>query len=152
MSCWLAPAAFLLDRVTKAWAVSALKGNWPEEVWPGVLRFVYVENTGAAFGVLGGRQGLLIAVTGAALAGLLIWLFTRGRSAAVLPRAALWLFLGGSLGNFFDRLAYGYVIDFMEIRLFTFPVFNIADTTVCVVFALLTGYIIFHREAKPDGG
>ena len=151
-SCWLAPAAFLLDRATKIWARSALRGQRPLDVWPGVLRFAYVENSGAAFGMLSGRQGLLLAVTGVALAGLLAWLLLRGRSVRAVARVSLWLLLGGALGNFFDRLAYGYVIDFMEIRLFAFPVFNIADSCVCAAFALLAGYIIFHRERKTDEG
>ena len=152
LSCWLAPAAFLLDRITKQWARGALEGQRPREVWPGVLRFAYVENTGAAFGMLSGRQGLLLAVTGVALAGLLAWLLLRGRRMARLPRASLWLLLGGALGNYYDRLAYGYVIDFIEIRLFSFPLFNVADSCVCVAFALLAGYIFIHKEAKPDAG
>ena len=154
-SCWFAPAAFLLDRLTKLWAQAALRGQEVLDIWPGVLRFVYVENTGAAFGMLTGKQGFLLVVSGIALAGLFGWLLLRGQTIETLPRVSLWLLLGGALGNFFDRLVYGYVIDFIEIRLFTFPVFNIADACVCVVFAVLAVYILLHKdieEAKPDVG
>ncbi len=152
MSCWLAPAAFVLDRVTKLWAQQSLRGASPLELWPGVLRFVYVENTGAAFGMLKGRQTFLLLVTGVALLSLLLWLLLRGKTLQALPKAALWLLLGGALGNFADRLVYGAVVDFIEIRLFSFPVWNVADACVCVAFALLAGWILLHKEEKPDAG
>lgn len=150
---WLAPAAFLADRLTKLWAQEALRGQGPMAVWPGVLQFRYVENTGAAFGILQGQQALLLVLTGAALAGVLCWLLTRGRSLPAFARGALWLLLGGAAGNFADRLFHGVVVDFLEIELFSFPVFNIADCCVCVAFALLAGWILLRGgETGVKGG
>ena len=141
-----------MDRVTKLWAQHRLAEGQVMDVWPGVLRFAYVENTGAAFGLLQGRQDLLALITGLVLAALLVWLILRGRTLPTLPQAALWLLLGGGVGNLLDRVLYGYVIDFVEIRLFTFPVFNVADSVVCIAFALLAGWILFGKEARGDGG
>lgn len=148
LCCLLAPAAFALDRISKPLAREALKGRPAAEIWPGMLRLVYVENTGAAFGVLQGRQTLLLLITGVALTALLVWLVLKGRTLPAFAKASLWLLLGGALGNFVDRLLYGYVIDFIEIRLFSFPVFNVADCCVCVAFALLAGFILFGKTQE----
>ena len=148
---WLAPAAFLADRLTKLWAQEALRGQGPMAVWPGVLQFRYVENTGAAFGILQGQQALLLVLTGAALAGVLCWLLTRGRSLPAFARGALWLLLGGAAGNFADRLFHGAVVDFLEIELFSFPVFNIADCFVTVgAFLVLIDILFVNRNLFSD--
>lgn len=152
ISCWLAPAAFALDRVTKLWAERALQVGPPVDLWPGVLGLTYVENTGAAFGMLKGRLGLLTVITGIILAALLIALLLYGRRLPSLPRAAAWLLLGGAAGNLFDRIFHGAVIDFIEIQLFSFPIFNVADICVCVAFVLLAGWILYGGELKRDDG
>lgn len=152
LCCWLAPAAFFVDRLAKGWAVGALGGQGPRVLWPGMLQLRYVENTGAAFGLLQGRQALLSAVTGFFLVCLLVYLLTRGRALPRFPRAALWLLLGGAAGNLFDRVAYGYVVDFIEVLFVRFPVFNIADMCVCLAVLPLIGWLLFSKEARDDGG
>ncbi|MDR0929632.1 MAG: signal peptidase II [Oscillospiraceae bacterium] len=149
---WLiAPLALALDRGSKALAQSRLQNAPPVEIWPGVFRFSYVENTGAAFGMLSGQQWLLLVITGAALLGLLIWLILRGGRLPAWVRAACWLMLGGALGNFYDRLAQGAVIDFLQITLFEFPVFNVADICVCIAFALLALWLLLGgKEVASD--
>lgn len=149
--CWLAPAAFVLDRGTKLLAAARLRGAGPAVVVPGVLQLTYVENTGAAFGILRGQPLLLAVVTGAALAGLLVWLALYGGRLPRWPRWAMWLLLGGAAGNLYDRLAHGAVIDFLETLLFRFPVFNVADICVCVAFAGLAVWVLFGKEARGDG-
>lgn len=149
---WLALAAFLLDRGCKLWVSRVPAGRWPLEIWPGVLRLNYVQNTGAAFGLLQGQSALLAIVTAGILLGLLIWLLLRGKTLSSLPNAALWLLLGGAIGNLYDRILYGYVVDYIEIRLFRFPIFNIADICVCVAFALLAGWILFGEKKAQHGG
>lgn len=153
LCCWLMPAAFLLDRLTKLWATGVLKNGFAMDVLPGLLRFVYVENTGAAFGMLRGRQTLLLILTGIALAGTMGYVVARRKALPDGLRAGIWLLLGGALGNFADRLLYGYVIDFIQIRLFDFPVFNVADMCVCAAFIWLAALILFgkEKEAKTDG-
>lgn len=146
----LAPAAFLLDRVTKVWADGLRVGAL--DVWPSVLRLTYVENTGAAFGLFTGRQALLSIVTGIFLLGLLIFLILKGKQLPALPKAALYLTLGGALGNLYDRVLHGYVIDFIQFLPVSFPVFNVADICVCVGIGLLALWILFGWEAKDTHG
>ena len=148
--CWIAPAAFALDRVTKHFAQAALRGNAPVTVIPFALRLIYVENTGAAFGALSGQRVLLLVLTGVALLALLFFQIFRGARLPRLVRVSLWLVIGGAAGNFFDRLFLGYVIDFIEVTLFRFPVFNIADMCVVAAFALLVCLILFSKEEKAD--
>lgn len=150
--CWLAPAAFVLDRISKIWAAGTLRGQGDIRLWPGVLRLTYVENTGAAFGLFQGQQTLLAAITGIVLLALLIGLLLRGGRLPWLPRCSLWLMIGGAAGNLYDRVAHQAVVDFIETELFRFPVFNVADICVCVAFAGLAGWILFSKEAKGHGG
>lgn len=150
--CWIVPAAFCIDRLTKLWARGSLFESPPIAVIPGVFRFIYVQNTGAAFGLLSERPGILLAATGAALFLLLLFLLLRGQRLARLPAFSLWLLLSGALGNFADRLLYGFVIDFMEFTFVSFPVFNVADCLVVAAFALLSGYVLFAGAENLEAG
>ena len=58
--------------------------------------------------------------------------------------------MGGAVGNLFDRIAYGYVVDFLEIRLFRFAIFNIADCAITIGSALLVLYLILHWHELGD--
>jgi len=119
---------FIVDRLTKLWAMERLA---PRPGWPLLPFFhlTYVENTGAAFGIGRSRNGFFVLLT-LALLGLLCYLRRRW------PREDRWLeggFLlvaGGALGNLYDRLAYGFVVDFLDLRVW--PVFNVADSCVTV--------------------
>lgn len=149
---WLAPLAFALDRVTKLWASRTLVGGASLPFWPGVLRFVYVENTGAAFGLLRERQAFLSVLSALLVVGLVVFVALRGGRMPLLPRWSLWLMAGGASGNLYDRVTHGYVIDFIDVELFRFAVFNVADICVTVAFVLLAGWILFGGEAKARGG
>jgi len=127
-----------------------LQGRAPVSVAPGFLRLVYVENPGAAFGTLAGQRALLLVLTGAALLALLFFQILRGGRLPRLARASLWLVIGGAAGNFFDRLFFGHVIDFIEITLFRFPVFNVADVCVVAAFGLLSCMILLSKEEKSN--
>ena len=116
---------FTADRVVKQWCIEVLRPQGSIAFWPGVLHFTYAENTGAAFSILSGRRLLLTLLPIAAL-GLLLFLYFRRLYAHPLTDFALPLIMGGALGNLYDRIAYGYVVDFLEIRLFRFAIFNLA--------------------------
>ena len=134
---------FTADRVVKQWCVEVLKPQGSIAFWPGVLHFTYAENTGAAFSILSGRRLLLTLLPIAAL-GLLLFLYFRRLYAHPLTDFALPLIMGGALGNLYDRIAYGYVVDFLEIRLFRFAIFNLADCAISVGSALLILYLVLH--------
>ncbi len=130
---WLmmVPIFFFLDRALKIWAAQDLAhrpGGYMELI-PGVLRLRYIENDGAAFSLFAGNSVLLIGLTGLIMLGLLLYLI-RANHADKLTWLALATVLGGGLGNLYDRIAYGKVIDYLEPVFVSFAVFNLADVFV----------------------
>ncbi len=157
----LSAAIIVLDQLTKWWVVATLRLHESIPVWP-FFNLTYVRNTGAAFSFLAGAGGwqrwffLVLAVT-ASLA-ILIWLW-RLKDDEVVTAAGLSLVLGGALGNFIDRAAYGYVIDFLDfyIQNWHWPAFNVADSaiTLGVVLLLWDGFRrrehLIEEEGKHGG-
>lgn len=137
MTRWAAPGVLALilavDRLTKLWAMRWLDPHGPVPVLP-FFHLTYVENTGAAFGIGRSRNGLFVAVSAVLLAGL-YWAQRRWPKDNLWLRAGVLLVAGGALGNLYDRLAYGFVVDFFDFRVW--PVFNVADSCVCVGAGLL---------------
>jgi signal peptidase II len=119
---------FAVDRLTKWWALESLRPRGSIRVLP-FFRLTYVENTGAAFGIGFSRNGLFVAVS-TILLGVLFYLLRAWRGKNAWLRAGLVLVTGGALGNLYDRLAYGFVVDFLQLPMW--PVFNVADSCVSV--------------------
>ena len=142
-------ALFGVDQGIKAWATAALAPVETMPLLPGVVQFRYVLNQGMAFSLLSGRQTLLILVTGAALLAMAYYLFAKCRGQR-LKQITLVLILSGGLGNLFDRVLNGQVVDYLELQFMNFAVFNFADICVCVGMALLIFCILFdeHDEQK----
>lgn len=111
-----------------------------------VLYFTYLENRGAAFGILQNHRWIFIAVTIVAMLailGYIIWKKPKDRMLLV----SLALILGGGIGNLIDRIRLSYVIDFIDFRLIHFPVFNIADIcVVCGCILLCIDILFFDRK------
>ncbi|GHB11711.1 signal peptidase II [Modicisalibacter luteus] len=131
---WLSVAVVVLDLGSKALASSLLIYGQPVELLP-VFNLTLLHNTGAAFSFLaehGGWQRWLFALIaiGASI-GLTVWL-TRLRAHEKLMAASLALVIGGALGNLYDRLVHGYVVDFLSFHWQShyFPAFNLADTAI----------------------
>jgi signal peptidase II len=147
---WVAAAlVFVLDRVTKAWAVSELATVHTRPLLGEWLRLTYVRNTGVAFG-LGAGQGLpFAAITFAALA-LVLVLALQERNRTWLRSTALGLVVGGAAGNLLDRVRWGSVVDFIDFgyRRNMFPVFNAADSAITVGVILFALTLVFGRDAQ----
>ena len=142
---WLVPLAFGLDRLTK---VLANRSGEVRTLIPGVLRCRPVRNSGMAFSLFSGQTWLLIGATSAVLLGLAVYLLLRPEEHP-LTRAGFWLVIGGGLGNLFDRLAYGSVIDFLELTFVRFAIFNVADIFVCIGAGLaLLGMFLSERKGR----
>lgn len=139
---WLAAAAVLvgLDRLAKDLVVDALDYGVFVHVTP-FFNLCHVRNTGAAFSFLGEAGGWqILAFAAAAVLVTLACLFFIWRGARrTLFAASLTLVAGGALGNLWDRLVYGYVIDFLDFHAFGWhwPAFNVADICICVGATLL---------------
>ncbi len=145
-------AAFFFDQYTKKLAIDHLKlSRIRIPIIEDVLYFFYVENYGAAFGILQGKIILFKVV--AVLAIIIIIIYSK-----LVPRKNYWLqgalamLLGGALGNFADRLRFNCVIDFIYIKYKTFewPVFNFADVFIDIGVAILFVNFIFAKEEVEE--
>ena len=144
-------AALFFDQLTKYIAVLNLKDQSPFVLIDGVFELRYLENRGAAFGMMQDMRVVLAA--GALLVcGAVIYLYLRmPENRRYLPlRICAVLLCAGAVGNMIDRVRLGYVIDFFYFRLIDFPIFNVADCYVvaaCIVFALL---VLFYYREEDD--
>lgn len=121
------------DQVTKLLACMHLKGTSGIALISGVFELYYVENRGAAFGMLNDRQ-MLFVVIAAVMIVLSAFVYRRlpVEKHYDLLRTVCVLIAAGAGGNLIDRLVRGYVVDFLYFSLIDFPVFNVADCCVCV--------------------
>ncbi len=131
-----------LDWLTKHWIQTSMALNDTIPVIDGIFHITYIHNYGAAFSILQGKQGLLLIVTGIAMAGIAVYMIVAQKKKELTPMGmwALALILGGGLGNFFDRVRFGYVVDFFDFRIW--PIFNVADIAVCCGCGLLVFYVM----------
>ena len=153
---WYALAALLvvLDQYTKGLASAHLDYGRPQEVFSW-FNLTLAHNTGAAFSFLddaGGWQRYFFSTVATVVSGVLIvWLFVMPRSQRLLA-IALTLILAGAVGNLWDRVTLGYVVDFISVHYAQhyFPAFNIADSAITVGAAFMILDSFLHRE--PEEG
>ena len=140
--------ATFLDQYTKKLAVTHLMGKAPIVLIPGVFELRYVENRGAAFGMMQGGRVLFFILTAVVLVGILYILKILPSTKRFLPLAlTLSLLFYGAVGNLVDRVLNGYVVDFLYFSLIDFPVFNVADIYVTVsAFLLLFLFFFVYKE------
>lgn len=133
-----------LDRFSKIWAQDVLMKRDTIPLIQDIFHLTYVENRGAAFSILHGKVNFLIAFTALVLIALLFLLYIsakKGESRVLL--CALTLVIGGAVGNMYDRIVLGYVVDYFDFRWINFAVFNVADVFVVCGSILLGLYLIF---------
>ena len=141
--------ALALDRITKGMARGM---PLPVQLIPGVVSVHSLRNSGMAFSMLSGHFWLLTVFTALLIAGILFYLLSRPGEPPLL-RAGLWLIAGGGLGNLFDRVTTGAVIDFIRLDFVDFAIFNLADVCICAGAALvLLGAWRAEREKGRSHG
>lgn len=134
----------LLDQFTKRMAVTHLMNKEPFVLWKGVLELQYLENSGAAFGILQDSRYFFIATTIIILLVIAYFFFKLPLTKKYIPlNIVLFLIVAGAFGNFIDRIRYSYVIDFIYFKLINFPIFNAADCYVVIAAILLSVLILF---------
>ncbi len=133
-----------LDRLTKLLVTKSLALNQSFPVIKSVFHITLIHNRGAAFGILKNQVPFLIFTS--AIAIILIYLNLRDNRGKIIYAVSLSFILAGALGNLIDRLFLGYVIDFLDFRIW--PVFNIADSAITIGAVLLGWYILFNKNVS----
>jgi len=113
------------------------------------LHLTYVQNTGAAFGLFKGQQGLFVVLSLAVIAWILFELGSRSRMASRVFWGSA-LILGGAIGNVIDRLRVGHVIDFIGIGIW--PLFNVADSAITIGIGLLLLHSVVTSKGRGARG
>ena len=143
-----------LDQLTKYLVVANMELHESIEVIPGVFNFTYIQNDGAAFGMLDDQRWIFLLLSSVAIVGILGFLFWK-KPQDKLMLSALVLIVSGGIGNMIDRISLGYVIDFIDFC--AFPeiwkwVFNVADSFVCVGAGIMILWLILDtiRDYKKE--
>lgn len=134
----------VIDYIIKILVINNLKPISSLEIIPGLFSLNYVENKGAAFGMLANARWIFIVFTIAVIIFLIIFLFLKKPTSKLLNVAFI-LIIGGGIGNLIDRIFYGYVVDYLSINFFP-PVCNFADYCVTIGAFLLVIYLIFITD------
>ena len=144
-------ALIVLDQITK-WLTRRHFSKKPDDVAliPKVLYFRYVENRGAAWGILQGRFQILSVLSIILIVGFVYALYKVPKTRRYMPLIIIFIFLtSGAVGNLIDRLVFGFVTDFIYFSPINFPVFNVADIYVtCSVFALCIAILFCYSEEE----
>jgi signal peptidase II len=143
----------ILDQASKFWIVNIVELPVHRRIEiSAIFDLTYVQNRGASFGMLAGGMGsrIVLSVISIAIAAVMVgWL---GRLKRGFAAAGAALIIGGAIGNLYDRIRYGYVVDFLDFSGLMFPwVFNVADTAINVGFACLIVDAVLHKDGQKDG-
>jgi len=142
----LAAIAVVADQFLKTLVVNQLKPVGTVTVIPNVLKLEYLQNSGAAFGILQNQKWFFIVITVIISAAIIFALFTY-QEHTFFSYAASALILAGGFGNSIDRLFYGYVVDYIHVLFFS-PIFNFADCCVTVGCVFFIIHILFFAERR----
>lgn len=140
-------ALVAIDQGTKLWAVANLKDQAAIPILKNIFELRYLENQGAAFGIMQNQQWFFLVVTVLGIAVVSFLFFHMPTGTKYRPLAASYiLFMAGALGNCIDRGAHGYVVDFFYFRLIDFPIFNVADVYMVVTAILFLFLFLFYYK------
>ena len=135
----------IVDRLTKYFLFRDLSEGESIRLIPGLFHITLVLNSGVAFGLFKGK-GLFFTVTSALVMVFICLYIWRTGCKDLLTLTALGLILGGAAGNLIDRVLFGYVIDFLDFRIW--PVFNIADASITIGAFILAIRLIFDKRCS----
>ena len=137
----------IFDQWTKLLAISHLKGQAYIELLPGIFSLHYLENHGAAFGILRDQQWVFLILAAGFLVAAVILYLRMPFTARMIPLRIITVFIAaGAVGNMIDRLFRHYVVDFLYFSLIDFPVFNVADIYITCCAVLLVLFVVFYYK------
>lgn len=145
-----------LDQLTKILVHNLMDLYQSIEIIPNVFNITYIQNEGAAFGMLSDHRWVFMVISTVAIIGMGIYLFGFCKERMLL-QVGLALIISGGIGNMIDRTVYGYVVDMLDFCLFDFWmwIFNVADAFVCVgagtvILSLILDMIKEAKEKKQE--
>ena len=141
-------AAVCLDQIIKYIVAGNMALYQTIPVIEDIFHITYIHNTGAAFSMMEGMSNLLVLIPAVMIAAAVIYMFIKRKTGHPLMLASVALIAGGGIGNLIDRIALGYVVDYLDFRVF--PIFNLADICVCTGCGLLILYVLFI-DGKQNG-
>lgn len=140
-----------LDQITKILVLKLMSLGQSIVLIPNVLNLTYIQNRGAAFGMLSEHRWVFMVISTVAIIGICVYLFRFCKERLML-KVGLALIISGGIGNMIDRTAYGFVVDMIDFCLFDFWkwIFNVADACVCIGagVVILSLILDISREAK----
>ena len=136
-------------RLLAYWGISVLKAG-DITLIPQILYLSYVENRGAAFGIFQDAKVFLIVVSVVLFLAITYYVVSQRKHLKLSLLLPLSMVAGGGIANVADRLSFGYVVDYIDVRVIQYPVFNLAD--ICVVLGVfwIAGYILFSKDTKQQ--
>ena len=145
-------AMVAIDQITKLLTLAYIKPVSSVEIIKNILSFTYVENRGAAFGILQNARWVFIVFTLAIIGALIIYT-AKTKPSSRLYRISTSLIIAGGIGNLIDRIFRGYVVDMIEVTFIDYPVFNFADCCVVIGAILFCIYILkYDSKTETDNG
>jgi signal peptidase II len=139
----------VIDQITKFLAITHLQNKEPIIIIKDVLKLMYLENTGAVFGILKNKIVIFVIITAITLAFIGYVYYRIPESKKYRPlKIILVLLSSGAIGNLIDRVMNNYVVDFIYFELIDFPIFNIADCYVTISAVLLLLYGLFYYSEE----
>ncbi len=138
----------ITDQITKHFASLKLMGHQDKKIIGDYLVFHYLENRGAAFGILNNQRIFFIILTLVFSLIFVIFYYKMPKTNRFFPlRLLLIVVFGGAMGNFIDRIHSGYVIDFIYVKFINFPVFNVADIYItCSCFLVAFLFLFYYKD------
>ena len=143
-------AVLIVDFITKMLVNSNMQLGEKISLIDGVFSLTYIRNKGMAWGLLQNQRWIFIIVT-IVIVSAMIFYIVKNKNVHFTAKLGVSLSVSGALGNLIDRLFYeDGVIDFLCADFIDFPIFNIADMSVCVGMAILVIYILFFEQNKKE--
>ena len=138
-----------IDQLTKILVSKNMALYESIPVIPKVFNITYIQNRGAAFGMLSDKIYVVLPIT-VVVIGICIFIYLKNKGESKIFDYAMLLIVTGAIGNVMDKLTRGFVVDFLNFEFMDFPVFNVADISVCTGAGLLIIYILFCSDKKKE--
>lgn len=138
------------DQLLKWWVTLNVSRQGFASFLPGLIGITNLRNNGAAWSMLEGKQWFFAIVSVIAIIVIVFFMYSYRKQRIVM--VSLSLILAGTLGNFIDRLRFGYVVDMFELLPINFPVFNIADICLTCGVLFLIIMVLFEKDEPKQNG